>query len=382
MPVRKLTNPKITLILGLLFFSVFTSFASNGVLLYTPYTKISVSPGESIDYSIEIINNSDQLFDEEVRVSGIPGSWTYSLKSGAYTVSKMAVLSKDKKSLSLKVEVPFQVNKGSYNFKVTAGDSVTLPLVITVTEKGSSETEFITDQSNMQGNATATFSYRANLKNRTADKQLYALMADVPRGWEITFKADYKPVTSVEMEANTTKEINIDIKPSGQVTAGTYKIPVRAVTSSTSADLELEAVVTGSYSMELTTPTGLVSTNVTAGGSKKLQLTIRNTGSSELTGIEMKSAVPSKWQVIFDPVKIDRLAPGNDATVYAAIQADKKAIPGDYVANLEAKNPETSSKIAFRVMVKTPLIWGWIGVLVILAALGGVFFLFRKFGRR
>ncbi len=382
MPVRKLTNPKITLILGLLFFSVFTSFASNGVLLYTPYTKISVSPGESIDYSIEIINNSDQLFDEEVRVSGIPGSWTYSLKSGAYTVSKMAVLSKDKKSLSLKVEVPFQVNKGSYNFKVTAGDSVTLPLVITVTEKGSSETEFITDQSNMQGNATATFSYRANLKNRTADKQLYALMADVPRGWEITFKADYKPVTSVEMEANTTKEINIDIKPSGQVTAGTYKIPVRAVTSSTSADLELEAVVTGSYSMELTTPTGLVSTNVTAGGSKKLQLTIRNTGSSELTGIEMKSAVPSKWQVIFDPVKIDRLAPGNDATVYAAIQADKKAIPGDYVANLEAKNPETSSKIALRVMVKTPLIWGWIGMLVILAALGVVFFLFRKFGRR
>ncbi|MEN6453312.1 MAG: NEW3 domain-containing protein [Prolixibacteraceae bacterium] len=382
MSVRKLVNPKIALIWGLLFFNVLTSFASNGVLLYTPYTKISVSPGESIDYSIDIINNSDQLFDEEVRVSGIPGSWTHSLKSGAYSVGKMAVLPNDKKSLTLKVEVPFQVNKGSYNFKVTAGESVTLPLVITVTEKGSSETEFITDQSNMQGNATATFSYRANLKNRTADKQLYALMADVPRGWEITFKADYKPVTSVEMEANTTKEINIDIKPSGQVTAGTYKIPVRAVTSSTSADLELEAVVTGSYSMELTTPTGLVSTNVTAGGSKKLQLTIRNTGSSELTGIEMKSAVPSKWQVIFDPVKIDRLAPGNDATVYATIQADKKAIPGDYVANLEAKNPETSSKIAFRVMVKTPLIWGWIGVLVILAALGGVFFLFRKFGRR
>src|SRR5690606_22738433 len=138
-------------------------------------------------------------------------------------------------------------------------------------------------------------------------------------------------------------------------TAGTYRIPVRAVTSSTSANLDLEAVVTGSYALELTTPTGLVSTNVTAGGSKKLQLTVRNTGSSELTGIEMKSAIPSKWQVIFDPVKIDKLAPGNDATVYATIQADKKAIPGDYVANLEAKNPETTSKIAFRIMVKTPM---------------------------
>ena len=382
MSVRKSSNPRITLFLGLMFFSFLSSFASDGVVLYTPYTKISVSPGKSIDYSIEVINKSDQLFDEEIRVSGIPGSWSYSLKSGAYSVSKIAVLSGDKKILSLKVDVPYQVNKGSYSFRVTAGDSVMLPLIITVTEKGSSETEFTTNQSNMQGNASSTFSFRANLKNRTAEKQLYALMADIPRGWDITFKADYKPVTSVEMEANTAKEINIDIKPSGQVKAGTYKIPVRAVTSSTSANLGLEAVVTGSYEMVLTTPTGLVSTNITAGGEKKLQLVIRNTGSSELTGIEMKSSVPSRWEVLFDPVKIDKLLPGNEATVYATIHADKKAIPGDYVANLEAKNPETTSKVSFRVMVKTPVIWGWIGVMVILAALGGVLFLFRKFGRR
>ncbi|MGD9556017.1 MAG: NEW3 domain-containing protein [Mangrovibacterium sp.] len=382
MSVRKLTNPKIALFFGFFFLSIFASFASDGVLLYTPYTKISVSPGQSIDYSIDLINNSEQLFNEEIQVSGLPRNWTYSLKSGAYTISKMAVLSKDKKSISLKVDVPYQVNKGNYSFKVSAGESVVLPLVLTVTEKGSSESAFTADQSNMQGNATATFSYRATLANRTPEKQLYAMMADIPRGWEITFKADYKAVTSVEMEPNTTKEINIDIKPSSQVTAGTYRIPVRAVTSSTSASLDLEAVVTGSYALELTTPTGLVSTNVTAGSSKKIQLLLRNTGSSALTGIEMKSTAPSKWQVIFDPVKVEKLEPGNDATVYATIQADKKAIPGDYIVNMEAKNPETTSKVSFRVMVKTPMIWGWIGVLVILAALGGVFFLFRKFGRR
>lgn len=382
MSVRKLINPKIALTLGIFFLNIFTTFASDGVQLYTPYTKISVSPGQSVDYSIDLINNGDQLFDEEIRVSGLPHNWTHSLKSGGYTISKLAVLSKDKKSISLKVEVPYQVNKGNYSFKVLAGESVVLPLILTVTEKGSSESAFTTDQSNMQGNATATFSYRATLANRTPEKQLYAMMAEIPRGWEITFKADYKAVTSVEMEPNTTKEINIDIKPSAQVTAGTYRIPVRAVTSSTSASIDLEAVVTGSYALELTTPTGLVSTNVNAGSSKKIQLLLRNTGSSALTGIEMKSAAPSQWQVIFDPVKVEKLEPGSDATVYATIQADKKAIPGDYVVNLEAKNPETASKIAFRVMVKTPMIWGWIGVLVILVALGGVFFLFRKFGRR
>ncbi len=96
----------------------------------------------------------------------------------------------------------------------------------------------------------------------------------------------------------------------------------------------------------------------------------------------MKSTAPSKWQVIFEPEKIDKLAPGNETTVYATIQADKKAIPGDYVVEMRASTPETTSQLSFRVMVKTPLIWGWVGVLVILAAIGGVVYLFRKFGRR
>ena len=47
--------------------------------------------------------------------------------------------------------------------------------------------------------------------------------------------------------------------------AGTYKIPVRAATNGSSADLGLEVVITGSYGIELTTPTGLLSTSITAG---------------------------------------------------------------------------------------------------------------------
>ena len=32
---------------------------SGSIILYTPYTKISVTPGASIDYSIDLINNTD-----------------------------------------------------------------------------------------------------------------------------------------------------------------------------------------------------------------------------------------------------------------------------------------------------------------------------------
>jgi uncharacterized membrane protein len=379
-------NKRISLLLsafiGIIIISTHTVLAANSVTLYTPYTKISVAPGESIDYSIDVINNSDELQNVDLSVSGIPKLWNYTIKSGGLAISQLSILPKEKKSFTLKVEVPFQVNKGSYRFKVGAGELGSLPLVISISEKGTYETEFSSDQPNMEGHSASTFSFRSKLNNQTADVQLYALMADVQRGWNVTFKSGGRQISSVEIEANSNKEINIDINPPSQVEAGKYKIPITATTSNTTARLELEVVITGTYSMELTTPTGLLSTEITAGEEKKLELVVKNTGSSPLTDIQLSSSAPSNWSVQFNPKKIDRLQPGNSTQVYATIKADKKAIPGDYVTNLEARTPEVASKAVFRIAVKTPILWGWFGILVILGALGSVYYLFRKFGRR
>jgi uncharacterized membrane protein len=383
MKVKKLVQSmKMPLIIGLMILNSSAAWAVDNLILYTPNTKISVAPGATIDYKIDVINKSEVLKNESLVISNLPRGWRYTLKSGAYIINSIAVLPGEKQTLNLKVEVPFRVNKGDHYFYLKT-TSANLPLVVRITEKGTDETELTTKQANMQGNSTSTFLYKATLRNRTAETQNYALMGDTPRGWSLVFKASNKSVTAVEMEPNSTKEIAIELKPSAQVSAGTYKISVRALTGSTSADLELEAVVTGSYDIELTTPTGLLSTNLTAGKEKQFQLMIRNTGSSDLTDVKMKSTLPSKWEMTFKPTKIDTIRPGSSATVDATLKSHKNAIPGDYMANIVAKTPEaTSSKISYRVMIKTPMIWGWIGVIIILAALGGVWYLFRKFGRR
>jgi len=368
--------------IGIIILGTHTVLAANSVTLYTPYTKITVAPGESVDYSVDVINNSDELQTVDLSVSGIPRQWNYNLKSGGLAISQLSILPKEKKSFSLKVEVPFQVNKGSYRFKVNADELGSLPLVITVFEKGTYETAFSSDQLNMEGHSGSTFSFRSKLNNQTAEVQLYALMADVQRGWNVTFKTGGKQVSSVEIEANGNKEINIDINPPAQVEAGKYKIPITAVTNNTSSKLELEVVITGTYNMELTTQTGLLSANITAGEEKKLELMVKNTGSSPLTDIQLSSSAPSNWSVQFNPKKIYRLEPSSSTQVYATIKADKKAIPGDYVTNMEARTPEVTAKASFRIAVKTPLLWGWIGILIILGAFGSVYYLFRKYGRR
>ena len=352
-----------------------------GVTLYTPFTQISVPPGESIDYSVDVINGNDAVENLEVTVSGIPRGWNYELKSGGWKIGQISVLPGEKKTLSLKVEVPMQVNKGSYSFRINAGNH-SLPLTVVVSAQGTYKTEFTSDQLNMEGQASATFNYNANLRNRTAEDQLYALTANAPRGWNVSFRANGKQVTSVEVAPNATTNISIEVKPPAAVEEGKFKIPVRAFTASTSAELDFEAVVTGSYSMELTTPTGLLSSGITAGETKRIELQVRNTGSSEMKSIEFSSSKPVDWEVTFEPDKIETLIASASTTVTALVKASRKAIPGDYMVKMTARTPETSSSADFRMSVKTSMLWGWLGILVIAAVLGGVYYLFRKYGRR
>jgi uncharacterized membrane protein len=356
--------------------------ANNDVILYTAYTKIAVPPGESIDYSVDLINNSEEIQTVDLDVSGIPYKWDYSLKSGGWVISELSVLPGEKKSFTLRVEIPFKVNRGNYNFKIVADDTISLPLTVRVTEKGSYETAFSADQPNMKGNSNSTFNYRAKLNNRTAEKQLYAITAEYPRGWNVSFKVSGKQITSVELEPNSSKDIYIEIDPPSQVDAGTYEIPVHATSKNTSADIMLEAVISGTFDVDLTTPTGLLSTKITAGDEKVIELLVRNTGTSPLNDVKLTASKPANWSVEFDTTKIDVIQPREKATVMATLKADKKAIPGDYIVSFNAQTPEASSKASFRVSVRTSMLWGWIGVGVIAVALGSVFILFRKYGRR
>ena len=86
-----------------------------------------------------------------ISVEGMPRGWSYEVKSGGFTISQLSVLPDEKKNFSLKVEVPVKVNKGTYNFTVSADGMAKLPLTITVSKQGTEQTEFTTTQPNREG---------------------------------------------------------------------------------------------------------------------------------------------------------------------------------------------------------------------------------------
>jgi uncharacterized membrane protein len=356
--------------------------SAQNLTLYTPFTKISVPPGESIDYPIDLINKGTAARTGDLSVTGLPKGWTYTLKSGGWSVDEVSVLPGEKKSVTLQVQVPLQINKGTYHFQISARGLSQLPLAVVVSQQGTFKTEFTIDQPNMAGASNSTFTFNAKLRNYTAESEVYALTSLAPPGWTVAFKASYKQVSSVSVDANKTQDVTIDVNPPAQIAAGTYKVPVMAATGNSSADLSLEVGITGSYALQLTTPDGLLSTAITAGDDKRVEFVVKNTGSTDLKNINLQFAAPANWDVTFDPAKVDKLPPGGAASVFATIKPDGNAIVGDYMVNLTAKTPEANSTAAMRISVETSLIWSWSGILIILLALGCVYYLFRKYGRR
>jgi uncharacterized membrane protein len=372
----------LTLILGVFMLGGSSAFAAEPIELYTPFTNLSVTPGQSVNYSVEIMNNTDQIQKVGLEVQGLPSDWTYELKSGSWSIHELSIKANESGEASISLEVPLAVDKGIYQFQLISNKGQTLPITLNVTEQGTFKTEFTTDQPNLEGATDTSFTYTTQLKNKTAEKQTYALNSAAPRGWDVQFKAGGSNVSSVVIEPGASESITVSVTPATTVTADTFKIPIEAVSGSTKAQLELEAAIKGSYKLELTTPTGLISTDVTAGDEKKVDLLLKNLGTSDLTDIALTAATPVDWEVTFDNKEITSLKAGESKTITATIKASGKAIAGDYVVSMNASAPEASSSSEFRVAVKTSVLWGWLGILIIAAVFGAIYFLFRKYGRR
>lgn len=235
---------------------------------------------------------------------------------------------------------------------------------------------------NIEAATNEVFRYTTTLHNGDSKSKVVELKAQLPVGWMISYKVDGSSVTSVAMDAGKTQDIFIEINSTAAADPGKYKIPVKAVSSFDTLTLNLEAVVKGSYGITLTTPTGRLSDEVTAGSHLDVQLVIKNSGTLPLNDISFSSQLPANWEASFEPQKITRLEPGKSQELKVKLKVPDKTIAGDYAATFTASNSNGNSPVAFRIIVKTSLLSGWIGIMVILLSIGLVYILIRKYGRR
>lgn len=235
---------------------------------------------------------------------------------------------------------------------------------------------------NLEATSRETFRFSASLYNAASKPVIYSFRGQVPDGWNLAFKVDGMQVTTFRADSGSTREVSIEMTPAPDARPGTYTVPIMAVGEPDTLSITLEAVVKGAYALELTTPSGLLSGEITEGSREPIHLTLRNTGTLPLDGLELSAQAPSKWDATFEPAKIERLEPGKTLDVVANLKVPDKTIAGDYVTTFTARNSYTNATAMFRMTVTTSWVAGWIGIVIILAAVGIIYALIRKYGRR
>ena len=235
---------------------------------------------------------------------------------------------------------------------------------------------------NIEAATNETFRYNTTLRNGSAIAHVYDLQTNLPAGWIIAFKVESSQVTSVNIDPGKSQDISVEINTSPEAKPGKYKIPVHAISGKDTLALTLEAVVKGTYAVALATPTGRLSEDITSGSQKQLQLIVKNPGNLTLTNISLSSQLPAGWEATFEPANISALEPAKSQNVTLTLRIPDKTLAGDYAATFTASNNSANSQTAFRLSVKTSFLAGWIGIMVILFAVGIVYYLIRKYGRR
>ncbi len=365
-----------------------TALAQDGgkdLSVYTKYPSQVTEPGKAVSFPLTLKSETkDQIVN--LSMKEMPEGWKATFRGSGHIIKAAYVTTDDKVIVDLKLEPPADVSAGDYQFVVEAkgdGTDATLPLSLTVEEKLPPRLTFSTDLPTLKGTPTSTFRFNATLKNEGDEDLDVNLIADAPAGFTVNFKLSGKDITSLPVEANSTKRITVEAKAYGTIAAGSYPIKVLAQGGDVQANLDLTVEVAGQPELKVSGPDGRLSGEAYAGKESPIKVVIINNGTAAAHNVELSATSPSGWKVDFDPKTIAEVPVGKQVEATATIRPGDKAIAGDYIITVRAKPAEGASKSAdFRITVRTSTLWGVIGIALIAVAVAVVALAVIRFGRR
>ncbi len=357
--------------------------AANGLQVTTAYPAVAVAPGDKVAFDVSVSSDSPGRVD--LKLDGVPSGWTASLQGGGHVVDGVFTKPGTPTQVTLDVTVPADAT-GSHRMILSATEgarTASLAVDIRVTAAAAGDIKLDTDTPSLQGSTTDSFRFTLTLRNDTPQDITVSVSAQGPADWQVTSQLTAQSqAASTRVTAGGTTTVEVTAKPPAGATAGTYPIAVEAKAGDRTINGQLQVDITGSYSMTLSTPDQRLNTHGSAGGEIRQQVSVTNAGTAPLENLTLAGTAPTGWQVRFDPATIASVAPGKDATATAIITPNGDAIAGDYSVTIRASNDKVNESFDLRVTIETSLIWGFVGVALIVVVLAGLAWVFRRYGRR
>jgi uncharacterized membrane protein len=359
------------------------------------YPGVTLGPDDSVSVDLLIKNRGRSDETVLVEVTEKPKDWTAEIKRFTTLVTGVFVASKEDQTLTLSARPSDKEIKklppGTYPFAVkvhTADGALAQTAAVTVmvvsAEKAAERVSIDTSYPTLRGPSGDKFSFSLDVKNDTGQDAVFNFRATTPPGWEVSFKPAYesKQISSLQISANSSKTVEMEVTPPYNAQAGEYDFHVEAQAPKAKAEKDLKVVLTGTYGLKAGTPSGVLSLVTERGQKATITLLVQNKGSAPQREVKFSAFKPENWKVEFKPEKLENIEPGAFKQTEVTITPARQALVGDYSVSIQAEGEKASQDTEFRITIKAASAWGWIGVGIIAAVIIGLAIIFRVFGRR
>jgi uncharacterized membrane protein len=363
-----------------------------GISVFTEYSRLLVPVGENVRMDLTVENRGRRDENVLLALTSVPKGWKAAIKGGQFAVSGVPVASEKSRTLTFTAEPAKGLPPGTYTFELEGSTEdralkVAEKLVVTTEARQGAargDLQISTSYPVLRGPTDSGFEFSLEVNNKGDADRLVNLAAEVPKGWDLNIKPAYesKQISSLRIRAGASQTVALEVKPPRDAEAGEYPVLFRAAADTSRAEARLRVVLTGTYKLDAATPTGRLSLDAVLGAPTTLTLLVKNTGSAVNRNIKLSSFAPENWKVEFKPESIDALEPGALKQVEAKITPAPQALVGDYSVALTADGEKASKTLELRVTAHASSAWGWIGVGIIVAVIGGLGGLFTWLGRR
>lgn len=359
-------------------------FAVDSLSLTTPYPAIVASPGTRVSFDLDVETRPSARVD--LAVSGVPTGWTATLRGGGFVVTAIHTDGEEPTSVRLDVDVPDDAT-GSHRITVTAeseGTTRSLALDIEVEAGVAGEVTIRSDVPGLRGAASDSFSFTVTIRNDTEEDLTYTTTGQGPAGWTVDARpSSASQAASAIVRAGATANLSVTVRAPSRVDPGIYNLQVLATVGSHDVIQDLTVEITGSYTLSVSTPTGVLSASGNAGGTIEQQFTLTNSGTAPITNVKMSASLPANWTIDWgEQETVASVPPDQVVTVTARITPAGDAIAGDYLLTIRGTGDQTTDSTEVRFTVNASLLGAVIGVILIAAAFGGLWWVFRRYGRR
>ena len=227
--------------------------------------------------------------------------------------------------------------------------------------------------------------YEMTLKNAGRNDDTYTLsVIGLPEQWYARFKESRdatEEVSEIYVPSGEEKSLYLDFIPPYSVGVGEYNFTAVIGSSARQYEENLTLRLRGSYDMR--TYAKSYRHDIDRGETLAFDMTVSNAGTGgALTNIEVNMSAPQGWRVTVDPASVASLEPGERATVQVTVVPPADIVAGEYQVVALVKSDQDEAEDEYRIVVKEQSYVAVLGLLVMAGVVAGLWYMFRKYGRR